>query len=138
MPAVAGRPKNLSQGISRSGDTGPPASGMSPQKSASAFSAPCRPSFGSPCASTAAFIAPAEVPEMPSKASRPSSRIASSTPQVKAPCAPPPCSARLTVLVFRAAVPPSPIAVHSAVQPPSIVTAAPVTDLPCSPARNSA
>src|SRR6185437_6021535 len=50
-----------------------------------------------PCASTAALIAPALVPLMPSMRSWPSSSRRSSTPQVKAPCAPPPCSARLTV-----------------------------------------
>ena len=42
--------------------------------------------------------APALVPLMPVTSSRPSSRKASSTPQVKAPCAPPPCSARVTFL----------------------------------------
>src|SRR2546423_1131622 len=42
-----------------------------------------------------AFIAPADAPEMPSISNRPSSSNWSSTPQVKAPCAPPPCSARL-------------------------------------------
>src|SRR5262249_23606955 len=42
-----------------------------------------------------AFTAPAEVPEMPSISRRPSSSSWSSTPQVKAPCAPPPCRARL-------------------------------------------
>ena len=46
-----------------------------------------------------AFIAPAEVPEMPSMSSRSSSSRWSSTPQVKAPCAPPPCRARLMRLV---------------------------------------
>ena len=44
----------------------------------------------------AAFIAPAEVPDMPSMRSQGSSRRRSSTPQVKAPCAPPPCNARST------------------------------------------
>src|SRR4029077_7775790 len=43
---------------------------------------------------------PAEVPEMPSTLSRSSLRRWSSTPQVKAPWAPPPCKARLTRLVF--------------------------------------
>src|ERR1700752_976219 len=41
-------------------------------------------------------MAPAEVPEMPSKRSQFSSSKRSSTPQVKAPCAPPPCKARAT------------------------------------------
>ena len=41
-------------------------------------------------------MAPADVPEMPSICSQGSSRKRSSTPQVNAPCAPPPCSARST------------------------------------------
>ena len=41
-------------------------------------------------------VAPALAPVMASIAIRPSARIASSTPQVKAPWAPPPCKARLT------------------------------------------
>jgi hypothetical protein len=49
-----------------------------------------------PSTSTAAFIAPAEVPEMPSMPSQGSSSRRSSTPQVNAPCAPPPCSAKST------------------------------------------
>ena len=44
-------------------------------------------------------MAPALVPLTASNASRPSSIRASSTPQVKAPCEPPPCRARLTRLV---------------------------------------
>src|SRR5438093_5628115 len=40
---------------------------------------------------------------MPSKSMRSSSSRRSSTPQVKAPCAPPPCNARLTVCVVSAA-----------------------------------
>ena len=58
--------------------------------------APSRPPAIQPCASTTAFIAPALVPLRPSNAIRPSSSNASSTPQVKAPCAPPPCSARFS------------------------------------------
>ena len=41
-------------------------------------------------------MAPAEVPEMPSIRSQGSSSSRSSTPQVNAPCAPPPCRARST------------------------------------------
>ena len=41
-------------------------------------------------------MAPALAPVIASMASRPSSRMASSTPQVKAPWAPPPCSASET------------------------------------------
>src|SRR5579885_2497462 len=49
-------------------------------------------------------MAPALVALMPSRARRSSSSRRSSTPQVKAPCAPPPCSARLMDLVaFRPA-----------------------------------
>src|SRR3712207_4582405 len=44
-------------------------------------------------------MAPAEVALMPSSAMRSSSSSRSSTPQVKAPCAPPPCRARFTVFV---------------------------------------
>src|SRR5205085_3509779 len=43
------------------------------------------------------FMEPALVALMPSKAMPSSSRRRSSTPQVKAPWAPPPCRARLTV-----------------------------------------
>src|SRR3984957_13610280 len=65
------------------------------QKSASRFCASSRPPRVRPSASITAFPAPADVPEMPSMASRSSLRSCSSTPQVKAPWAPPPCSARL-------------------------------------------
>src|SRR6188768_3999372 len=41
-------------------------------------------------------MAPAEVPEIPSIRSQGSSSRRSSTPQVKAPCAPPPCKAKST------------------------------------------
>src|SRR4029453_13403804 len=51
------------------------------------------------CSMMAAFMAPALVPLTASNSSRPSSISASSTPQVKAPCEPPPCRARLTRLV---------------------------------------
>ena len=54
---------------------------------------------------TAAFIAPAEVPEMPSKLSQGSSSRRSSTPQVNAPWAPPPCSARSTRTGLRSGPP---------------------------------
>jgi hypothetical protein len=69
------------------------------QKSASRFCASSRPPRHSPSASITALTAPADVPEIPSMLSRSSLRICSSTPQVKAPCAPPPCSARLIRLV---------------------------------------
>src|SRR5580692_10556102 len=72
------------------------------QNSASRFSASSRPPRVRPSASITAFTAPADVPEMPSMASRSSLRSCSSTPQVKAPCAPPPCRARLMCLTFGA------------------------------------
>src|SRR5262245_66485033 len=46
-------------------------------------------------------MAPAEVPEMASMVSQDSSSSRSSTPQVKAPCAPPPCRARSTSCLGR-------------------------------------
>ncbi len=49
-------------------------------------------------------MAPALVALMASMESRPSSSSLSSTPQAKAPCAPPPCSARLTGFVLAAAL----------------------------------
>ena len=55
------------------------------QKSSSAALAPSAPPCAWPLAITAAFIAPAEVPEMPSKVSQGSSSRRSSTPQVNAP-----------------------------------------------------
>src|SRR5260221_4817958 len=48
-------------------------------------------------------MAPAEVAEMPSNSNRSSASNRSSTPQVKAPWAPPPCKARLRRLVARLA-----------------------------------
>jgi hypothetical protein len=61
--------------------------------------APSAPPRRQPSASATAFIAPALAPEMAAISSRPSSNRASSTPQVKAPWAPPPCRARFTRLV---------------------------------------
>ena len=57
-----------------------------------------------PATITAAFIAPAEVPEIPSICSHGSSRSRSITPQVKAPCEPPPCRARSTATGSRPCV----------------------------------
>ncbi len=73
-----------------------PASDTAFQKPSSAALAPSTPPCSQPLAITAAFIAPAEVPEMPSIFSQGSSISRSSTPQVKAPWAPPPCRARST------------------------------------------
>ena len=61
-----------------------------------------RPPRARPSASITALTAPAEVPETPSTISRSSLSKCSSTPHVNAPCAPPPCSARLMRLVFGA------------------------------------
>src|SRR5947209_12015483 len=49
-------------------------------------------------------MAPALVALMPSNSIRPSSMIRSSTPQAKAPWAPPPCRARFTVFSWLSAV----------------------------------
>src|SRR5712671_4898530 len=73
---------------------------MRRQNSESAFFAPPRPPVAIPDASTVAFIAPALVALMPSIPMRSSSSRRSRTPQVKAPCAPPPCKARLRGLVL--------------------------------------
>ena len=67
------------------------------QNFSSAARAPSRSPLINPWARTTAFMAPALVPLTPSKPIRPSSRSWSSTPQVNAPWAPPPCKARLTV-----------------------------------------
>ena len=123
------------------------------QNSASLLSASAGPPRARPSASITALTAPADVPETPSITSRPSLKRCSSTPQVKAPCAPPPCSARLMRLVVGAPFPPAArpgnsaasgffmtmrasrlrgqryravAKIHSAVQPPSIDRLAPV------------
>src|SRR6516162_2445092 len=64
------------------------------QNASNAERAASAPPLAWPSTSTAAFIAPADVPEMPSICSHGSSSRRSRAPQVKAPCAPPPCSAR--------------------------------------------
>src|SRR5271156_1401970 len=55
--------------------------------------------FARPQANTAALTAPALAALMPSNAMRSSSSKRSRTPHVKAPCAPPPCRARLIDLI---------------------------------------
>src|SRR6476660_9022628 len=65
------------------------------QNSARRLRASFGPPRASPSASMIALTAPADAPEMPSIVSRPSSSRWSSTPQVNAPSAPPPCKARL-------------------------------------------
>ena len=87
------RPDNTASGLRCSG-LKREASDTAFQKVSSAALAPSTPPCSRPLAMTAAFIAPAEVPEMPSICSQGSSISRSSTPQVKAPWAPPPCSAR--------------------------------------------
>src|SRR5215469_5412796 len=64
------------------------------QKPSRAERAASAPPLAWPSTSTAAFIAPADVPEMASICSQGSSSRRSRAPQVKAPCAPPPCSAK--------------------------------------------
>src|SRR6516162_2392471 len=64
------------------------------QNASNAERAASAPPLAWPSTSTAAFIAPADVPEMPSICSQGSSSRRSRAPHVKAPCAPPPCSAR--------------------------------------------
>jgi hypothetical protein len=66
------------------------------QKSSSAARAPSRPPMVSPWAIATAFIAPELVALTPSTSMRGSWSSRSSTPQVNAPWAPPPWSARLT------------------------------------------
>ena len=61
---------------------------------ASSGSLCCCAACANPCARATAFMAPALVPLTPSNCHWPSSSSASSTPQVSAPCEPPPCSAR--------------------------------------------
>src|SRR5579883_1628200 len=72
-----------------------PISAMRRQKRSSAARAPAAPPLWKPCARMAPFIAPALAPLIPSISTRSSSSRRSSTPQVKAPCVPPPWSARL-------------------------------------------
>src|SRR2546427_714456 len=76
-----------------------------------------RAALAKPWARATAFMAPALVPLMPSKTRLPSSSSASSTPQVRAPCEPPPCRARLILQVGVGvmAVCPGPSAVHGLV-----------------------
>src|SRR5215472_9006947 len=89
------RPVMISSGPRRSG-LSRAASDTRFQNCSSATRACGGPPAASPSAITTAFIAPAEVPETPSKRSHDSSSRRSRTPQVNAPCAPPPCSPRST------------------------------------------
>src|SRR6266850_7522854 len=87
------RPRSTSSGPRRNG-LKRAASETRRQKFSRAVRAPAAPPFAWPSTSTAAFIAPADVPEMPSIRSHGSSRSRSNTPQVNAPWEPPPCRAR--------------------------------------------
>src|SRR6476620_10206366 len=89
------RPRRMSSGLRRKGLNRAPLETLF-QKSSSRSLAPSAPPSAWPSTRTAAFIAPADVPEMPSIRSHGSSIKRSSTPQVKAPCEPPPCKARST------------------------------------------
>ena len=85
------------------------AAGMAPamasQTAASLARAPARPPSRRPAASATALRAPALAPLAASKAMSSRSSSASSTPQVKAPCAPPPCSPRFRGLQRRRSAP---------------------------------
>jgi hypothetical protein len=94
-PACTGEPSTGVNDSSRS-TTARCIGGKSPvllterQKSVSRFCASGRPPRANPSVSMIAFMAPDEVPETPSITRRSSLKRCSSTPQVKAPCAPPP------------------------------------------------
>src|SRR5436190_19015350 len=89
------RPSSISIGPRRNG-LKRAASETRRQKLSRAARAPSAPPSAWPSTSTAAFIAPADVPEMPSIPSHGSSSRRSNTPQVKAPWEPPPCNAKST------------------------------------------
>ena len=93
---------SASQSSSRGGRAQSPPT-IDIQKVSRLARAPSRPPATMPDLSAAAFIAPAEVPLIPSISIASSSRMRSSAPQVKAPCAPPPWSARLTTFFVRLA-----------------------------------
>src|SRR5271157_435193 len=101
MARYAGDVSRVQRFISRS--TGERCNGLNLAASATRFQyassaarAPSAPPCIQPLTSTAAFIAPADVPEIASTLSQVSSRSLSSTPQVNAPCEPPPCRAKST------------------------------------------
>src|SRR5262245_42812793 len=84
-----------SQGLRRT-RSGTPALATACQTARSLARAPVRPSSRSPAARAAALTAPALVALIQAMSRLASSSRRSSTPQVKAPCAPPPSSARLS------------------------------------------
>ena len=83
-----------SQGLLRR-RSGTPALATASHTALSLARAPARPPSASPAASATALTAPALVALIQPMSSVSSSSRRSSTPQVKAPCAPPPSSARL-------------------------------------------
>src|SRR5262245_33885482 len=91
--SIVQRPSTTSSGPRRSG-LSCPARATALQKLSRAARAPSAPPAACPATRTAAFIAPAEVPETPSMRSHGSSSRRSRTPHVKAPWAPPPWSPR--------------------------------------------
>ncbi len=70
-----------------------------PQSESRVSRAACAPPLIMPTSNAAAFGAPELMPEIAAISTRGSSNSRSSTPQVNAPCAPPPCSARLMRLI---------------------------------------
>src|SRR5476649_1417104 len=90
-------PRNLSNGVRWIGLVNAIAPN-SVQNALSSARAPSGPFLAQPCMKMTAFMAPALVPLSASISRRPSSTRASRTPQVKAPCDPPPCKARLILL----------------------------------------
>ena len=83
-----------SSGLRRS-RSGRPALATASHTARSLVRAPARPTSARPAATATALTAPALVALIQAKSSVSSSSRRSSTPQVKAPCAPPPSSARL-------------------------------------------
>src|SRR5260370_22755578 len=90
------------------------------QRAARRLRASCGPPRVKPSASTTALMAPADAPDMPSFLMPGSASSLCTTPQLQAPWAPPPCSARLIFLGDAMNRP------YCAVQPPSIEMLAPV------------
>src|SRR5271169_2192 len=92
----------------------------------SAHLPPWRPPPARPQASTAALIALALAALMPSNVMCSSSSRRSMTPQVKAPCAPPPCRARLISLGS-----PREVVASSGLAAGSLATLASIVSAPC-------
>src|SRR5829696_5239793 len=105
VPSALQKPMNWSKSERCTGDSTPSRLTRF-QNLRSCPRAPSGPPSRQPSTRTTAFIEPALAPVIASIASRPSSISWSSTPQVKAPCAPPPWSA--SEIVFLAFGPASP------------------------------